>query len=781
MHIERRILSSYFLRPGRLKRVIYCHKYRIRAYSGSDQEGRNLELLKSWTQTSSCDGASGNQKSIARKKNEAKLREIGQINCVRDADFLNFWKQVFVAAPLSVADQVVEMRQSKNVVFILEDLLVLLEQLQSLERFRDIDMIYRAYEGNLPELAKSCSAQAYSRFLGLILRAEFGLRNFQTFERLFSHYIKQPYLESAIVELGLLAFVKSKNFPLAKEFYNQILKNQETFPITSSGFHKFAFEIFKTSDLNAMKAVLNLWLENARQSQLLPQKRTMMLFHQLSLRYGDKQAFEALIKRNELKSLQYADSLEYKFCNFCHAVHSHQLTDKEMIVQKMDSFIDQIEGTGGNNFYYRMLQIAVAADDFQLINHIMSHVSRDTSVSLNEEYHKYIAHIFVKRGQLRALIDYFLHAVRPLKGGHLTKVFVEQLWSCALQNYPMLSKEFTNDLRLLLNKPIYLKQYYWLEHVLWTKMISDLRTKTTKEYGKNSRLALDDGFDEPRLLRKVEQHFKEGDFLSVRATIQERVILGVKPHFVVFYSLLKLALKYSVSTGEWIDDLLRRSHFNIPLKVDILWLRQNVFHTYRELSRTHVASASHSDAFLVATTKVREFEEKHKDALNFQNYLQLVSILLGLKDHSGAVQLLNSSKKKINKSDARELNMFYSTALRTYARSRDIDGYLRSLQNWNSDTNASLVTPANIRSCKGFFKYLKAHSDPTVPETRNRLSAILAEQKTLLTRFVGLKFNGLNDMRLLVRFLKEWADADVQLKGYKGVKKKVCPPDTQAP
>lgn len=676
---------------------------------------------------------------------------------VKQEDFEVNWRTKFTSGNLDVVKLVIQKRQVENTLFSLQDLLVLFSTLQSLGRCFEIHTIYDAYKKDITILKEQCDPKTYISFIKVLLQSEHRLKNYELCEELFSEYIKYPRVHTNFIKIGLLTFLRNYNFQLAKEFYIQVLNNQETFPIDNRCFHSFFKEICKKGDLSMMKFVFNMWLEKCEGEKMLPLNATIFLMHKQFLIFKDTEGLQKLLSNDKIKQTGYEQSLDFELCEFYHDFHTNKDLDFEEIESKIDYMLEILnrDKVDRNDFYLNMLKAFVSTNDFTHLKYIMIKVQDDDSITLNDAYHKVIAHYFVKNGLLKNLIQYFSDVVVPSPNCRLNQTYVEQLWNCALQNYPMLSREYTNEMRILLTNKKYCRDFLWMNYLLKKRLRvvprdTPYSITTSKEYPKLNYDHLD-----VRSLISIQQHVANKDEVSARTAILDLVRKGIRPQFSFYYLTLKYCMKRSSVMAKFVDELLRDMYFKIPLKIDILWIKHDVASFLKSLMPSFQMKQTEKEAFLVASAKIRDFEREHKDHLNFQNYIQLISTSLQVRDIKTSLDFLCASRELLNESSKREWYIYYSNALKVYARGIMADEFLKVLEEWCSNKNASLITPSTIRSCKGYAKYFKKHQASKNVNTE-KLNEINKMLESLRDRYKDYKFQGLNDMSFMTNFLKNW-------------------------
>ncbi|SCU97389.1 LADA_0H06040g1_1 [Lachancea dasiensis] len=654
--------------------------------------------------------------------------------------------------------------QSKEVTASLPaELLHILFALGRLHQFYVIHKLYKTFRLHLLASKHSILPETYSQLVELMLKTEFALRNYDLCEALFSEYIKFPKIKPGMIEIGLVTFVKNKNIPLAKEFYAQILKDPETFPITPHTLHVFAFEIFKASDLALLKQIIYTWLKEASAPQLMPENRTIALLHRLLLNFEDFEGIGTLNSHPRIQISNYNDSDDYRLCLFRNDLAKSKLVTTLEITGALELLLAQTAVPRRVEFYIEALNAFVSRNNLADIKLITTRALSDRSVQLTNGFHKRVCHYFVKNGLLKTLVQYMRDVIRTSPECQINHVYVEQLWSCAIENYPILSREFTKDLQLTLDKDSYLRQYHWLGHFITSKLNRRLLTNESNGGALHKYLALSPHFS-PDCAKAIADCVEIGDAARIRAIILNELQHGIRPRFPVLYSLLKILMDDCIESARIVDNIMRETYHNIPLKLDILWLKHSTLKITSESAQKGHTIAAKTEASLMASQKVKDFERERRLHLNFQNYMQLSSIFLVLQDPTTATFCLDQGKKRMNSNNQRDWFIYYSNALKIHTRARDPLSFLSVLSEWNKNRNAGLITRDSLRSCKGYVKYLTKHSAASSSHMSNRdmIKLINEEIDALLVRYVNYKFEGLNDMRMASQFLHEWMNNDAK-------------------
>ncbi|SCU83466.1 LAFA_0D03774g1_1 [Lachancea sp. 'fantastica'] len=646
----------------------------------------------------------------------------------------------------------------------LSSLVKTLAQLEKQQHHYEIHRLFTKYKAAIPDFRRNCSSELYATFLSIVLQTEFVLHHYVTCESLFSEYIKSPNIKSGLVDVGLVTFLKNRNLPLATEFYLQILKDPETFFVSPNTLHVFALEVFKVSDLALMKQIMYSWLDSPEMSQLTPLNGTFALFHRLLLKFDDSDGASRFLSHPRVTVTNYAASDDFAACIFHHRLFTGELSTIQDIDQNLQEALSTTNNARRLDFYIEILKHGISKNDFSLVRFATQKAQEDSNVELGDDFHKHVCHYFVKNGLLEVLVRYLTDIVQDKPENYLNHTYVEQLWSCALRKYPILSNEITNDFCLLLDREkSNLNQSDWRIQFVSEKIRNHLFRAENKKSRLSSYVSLGSHFS-TECAKAIQAALSSGDAIMARSKILDELQHGMKPSFSVLYSVLKVFMEDDVEAARSVDHIMRETYPKIPTKVDILWLKQNSRQSLSFVDKNNLGSVAKVQAARVAVTNVKDFERERRSTLNFQNYMQLSSIFLSLRDTKAATQTLESGRSLMDPSSEREWYIYYSTALKVYTRAQDPEKFLTLLREWNDNGEAQFITRDTLRSCRGFIKYFtkyRATEDlPTAgPEL---LSQINKEMDALLARYVNYKFQGLNDMRMVIQFLTNWIHTDSQ-------------------
>ncbi|QLQ81833.1 hypothetical protein HG537_0G00870 [Torulaspora globosa] len=683
--------------------------------------------------------------------------------------YLEEWHAKFVEADLRTVRTVLKGIRNKTMFFSLPHLMTLLRSLHSIKRYYEIHEIYCALEdctafirdeGTYPNIRQE--------FLKIVLQAEDILGNYKLCESVFSEYIKLPTLERYSISIGLRSFLRNDNLQLAKQFFIQILENPETFPITKAEFKMFCRELSDLKDLDSMLFIFKLWekkrcLGNSSMDCCDLDYETISLFHRLFIRFGDGKGLEEFLEYDVIKKTSYQADVIFQITEFCQSLHQIK-KDRSSVeaatTEEIDKFVTILEQRPSDrrNFYLSVLNALVMGDDFNNIRHVIGKIQRDKEVHMDGTFHLAIAKFFVKHGMLDHMVQYYSDIVFNRAAGRIRLKInhVEQLWDCALQAYPTLAKEITNELKVMLTENDYIKVFPQLNRVLkQTSKVRERKIMGGEEHCKSGLPLVD-----YERLRRFETFIASHDIASATDIALETLKRGTKPHFDFYLCAIRECLASSLpNLAKILNDMLSK-HYRIPLKLSILWLRYDIATKYQStISQSEMLSFRKVP---LLEAQLAEFVRLHRESLNFQNYLQLSQISILIRDYHQASILIKEAANLIDKRNRQQWIMYYMTALKIAARLYKPDEFLTLLRAWNQNDDAKLVTRGCIRQVKAYRKLFEKGADRLPAVDNTCLGEISKEIEVLIEKHIFFKFEGLNETRKLYNFLQRWLDQEIK-------------------
>lgn len=693
-----------------------------------------------------------------------------QMTFMSEKEYLSCWHSRFFRGDLDVVKSVIAMVHVSQKLFSMRQLMNLINSLKEMKRNYEIHEIYCTYQDYIALLNEyDHNDILYHEFLETILLAEEFLKNYQVCEKLFSEYIKYPNVRQRILCIGLKSFIENNNLQLAKEFFLQAMNNPETFPITAVEFHYFLHTIKKYNDFDSMKYFFNIWLTkkcDGKESSRIyyPNYKTLSIFHETYMSFNDEAGLKEFLSNDIVKKTGYESDLLFRLNDFCQNLHKNPLTTSATqadIVEKIDYFLLLLKDKTPERrqFFLSLLKAFVSIDDFKNLKYTMNRIQDDKDIHLSGKFHLVIARYFVNHGLLKHLVGYYSDIVRKQSMGRIRLRIghIQQLWDCALQNYPILTKEITNEMKITLNKDEYIREFPHIKQLIKeTSQVSRRKVMGGDEFLKSelSRLDLE-------RLHTFEQRIATGYFDTAEPSILENMRQGIKPQFNFYLCALRKCLNSSLPTAaKMLDDLFLKSYHKVPLKVSILWLRYDILSKYK-------SSASKPEPLGLSTYQliefqINEFVRSNEESLSFQNCLQLSQLSIYVRAYQPALALLEQARIRIEEQNKHQWLMYYMTALKASARVYNPVKFLSLLKEWNSNPNAKWVTRGCIRQVKAFTKLYHKKRESVVNYDEEVIQSISQEVDCLVERYISFKFEGLNDVNEMCSFLKRWLNQEMK-------------------
>lgn len=695
------------------------------------------------------------------------------LNVVSKEAYFKEWHMRFVEADLRAVRLVLEGIRNKTMFFSLPHLITLLRSLHSIRRYYEIHEIYCALEDCASFVKdegkdEDIYPNIRQEFLKIVLHAEDILGNYKLCESVFSEYIKLPTLDRYSIFIGLKSFLRNDNLQLAKQFFIQILENPETFPITKTEFKMFCHELGILQDLDSMMFIFKLWVKKRclRDGSVTCcdlDFETISLFHRLFIQSGDRTGLEEFLQHEVIKRTGYQADVAFQITEFCQSLHRLKKVSpsvEDATTENIDKFLTILEQRpiDRRHFCLSVLDALVMGDDFSSIRHVIEKIQQDKEVHLDGSFHLTIAKFFVRHGMLNQMIQYYSDIVLNRAAGRIRlKVsHVEQLWDCALQAYPTLTTEITNELKVMLTKKQYIRVFPQLHQVL--KQTSKVRKRKVMGGEENVKSGLPQ-VDYERL-RRFESFITSHDIASATDAALESLKRGTKPHFDFYLCAIRKCLSSSLpDLAKSLSDMLSK-RYKAPLKLNILWLRYDIASKYQStISQSEMLSFRKVP---LLEAQLAEFVRLHRESLNFQNYLQLSQISILIRDYTQADILIKEAANVIDKQSKQQWLMYYMTALKIAARLYRVDDFLALLRAWNQNDDARLITRGCIRQIKAYQKLFEKGSDRLSAADTALLPHISKEAELLVERYVFFKFEGLNESRKLYTLLQRWLNQEIK-------------------
>lgn len=682
---------------------------------------------------------------------------IGGVPAVDDDTFNIIWKNKFITGDPHTVDIVLKRIKNRRTIFNINQLIVLLKALQYLKREAEIHKIYCGYSKYLryflmDNLTYSQNSEK-EVLLELFMESENELKNFANCESLFSHYIKYSRIKSHITLIGLKSFVENNNLQLAKEFFIQIMTNQETFPLTKCDFYAFLLYLDKSMNYKSMDYFYQLWTYYEHDTSNFDDSKFSItsLMHRIYLLSGNETKILQFIDSPPVKEIGYSNSLRYELTKFyfdlfqSSKIKGNKLTTIEIteeIRKKIRNFHIQLSDNVDERrlFYLTLVKAFKKLNNMKEMKTVVNMVDQDSDITLDNEFHELIVEYFVKNSEMRNCLDYYKELIKIKAPINEKKMFFS-IFRCFESEYPNMVNEYKNEMKLIFTKKSDFDLYFpWIQNCnrYWTK--------------KNGL-----GFLDYRTFMRFQKSLKKNYIIEAREVLISRYRDGIVPKFQMFYLMLNLCLRDGfINLAATIDNIIKETYnndINMSAKVQLLWLKHS-------LKISDINQASKRERIL-------KFEKHYESKfLSFQNLVQLSDIFNGIYDFENSHRTLLQAFQKIEENDKTQWIMYYTTLLKIYGRQLEIDKFVETLREWNSNSKASLIKVDTLKTLRGFTKYFiaglqteegineiyKSQGDAYIKE---RMMDIDKELQILGDRYGSNKIKGLIETHNISQFLQK--------------------------
>lgn len=686
---------------------------------------------------------------------------------VSEEEYWDEWYLGFKLGDLNVVGLVLKKALKEKTLFKFAHIVTLLKSLKYLRRNHDAHEIFCAYKDYLAYLRQDGDDEAYCDFLEVSLRVESTLSNYKICEELFSEYIKFPNLKAELITVGLRSFLENNNLQLAREFYIQALNNPDTFPMSSKELTELLRDLSRHGDCRSIQTFFDLWLkkkctEGPESTKYYPSYSLLSLIHRMYLRRNDENGLMHVLSREVVQKTGYQDDVLFELNEFFHILHCQGFILQSDMEAKIHYFITRLRfrKERREEFYLFLLNSFVLSKDFTNLKYVLCLIQKDSDIELKPKFHLAIARYFVNQGMLHNLVEYYSDILK--RGGpeslQLRVSVIDQLYRCASYAHPALTREIVNEFKVILNKDLYIPEFPQLRDFL--KKLSRIQIKKggngSDEFGMINMSQID-----YERLEIFQRFVSRRDLVGARLYILENLRRGTQPSLNFHYCILQKCLDLQLpSLGKTLDDLFSSTYQEIPVKLKILWLRYDISNQYNSL-------LTHAEPFSVSKVKVlvsrlQDFERHHQSVLNFRNYMQLTQISLLIREYATAESLLQRAVSLMDERDKQQWQIYYMTSLKLAARVYDMDMFLRLIDEWVGNSKASWITHDCLRQVKSFVKLFAKRGDCIPNYDENLRLEIVSACERLVQKYTDLKFEGLDSMHALSKFLKDWLDMEMR-------------------
>lgn len=681
-----------------------------------------------------------------------------------DEEYNSIWKSKFSEASSETVKKVMSLIRNKNRSFSSKNLLELILSLSAYQRIYEIHEICMAYLPHIKEL--NDTSEEFEQLLINLMRVESKLNNYMKCEEIFSIYIKRAVVDPKMVQMGLKAFVANDNFYLAKEVYIQALNNPEVFPMTIKELYVFLLEIFEFKDYRSMEYIFTLWLQKKCSKNMLskndPNIKVISLMHKAYLIARYDGGVLDLEDNEFVKRSKYLESIDYQITKCLYNKQKSRTMSNNTVATSNDisNILELLskDNKKRRSFYLSLLNVTVYNKNFEHMKYVIDKITKDDNITFDASFHAIIAKYFAKNGLIREMVSYYENLIFKSNSTKipLNSKMILLFRDCVVERYPVLLKEINNELTVFARTKTYYKNFYFLRNV--SRKLSQIIEQKVMGSTEYSIPSLND-IDYNRY-KEFKKYMNTSDFEKAEDTLIETIRRGIKPKFNYCYIVLSLAFKRNALTiSNIMDNFIRDTFETIPMKVKIMWLNRQLWNNH-SIEEVLPASEFQLEKNIQGNI-IRDFESQNRDSLNFLNYIQLSQICINCRDLDQAAEFLTQASTLINKSNRRHWVMYYMTNSKFLARSWNMEGYLANLQSWNTNTDATLITPGCIRQLKAYNKIFLKREDFIEGFNLETLEELEKEIQLLKDRYIEYKFQGLEDIKLTCNLLQRWIEHDL--------------------
>lgn len=615
------------------------------------------------------------------------------IPSVDETTFEIIWKNKFIEEDDDeVAEVVIKRLQFKRNIFKVSQLEYLVSNLFQRNRFyyiHELYLVYKKYFGSIHSKIND-DTDKYRTLIKHFIQVESQLNHYSECEELFSQYIKLSRMESKIVNLGLKSFVANNNIQLAKEFFIQIMKdNDNIFPLDPHDFKIFLKSLQHSYQYELIDYFIQMWVQFGKplNYELLSYCHYIYLMNNNPM--NDKLE-RFTMKQGKIYQSEYFDSLQCKIITFyCESMRQGNINIETK--QRLDSLVTKETNPKIRYWYYKnMLKLYVQFQDLKSIQDYLHKMIADSEITLDSKIYNVVANYFVKRGDLQNLVTFYDTLLREgtIKLG--SDIFYLIL-RCGKIAYPDSNFQImVNQLKkMMANSHLDMKLLWWLTNF----------EKKLKLFDEKDRMKIKSN----QLYLKFINKVRSNRLVEARNLLYQYFQDETKQDQHLFYRMLKYCLSCdnSLQLAEIIDKQIRKDDYYYkknPLKLEILWLSY------------HIKNNSNGDSN-GNRARLQQLERNFDLQMTSQNCLDLANLMLLVHDYSNAERLIKKSCERIINDDKLQWTIYYMMSLKFAARTLNPEYFITTLQEWVNSTHPVVLLSKNKNQIQSYIKYFGKRSE----------------------------------------------------------------------
>ncbi|CAL9731964.1 protein Pet111p, mitochondrial [Monosporozyma unispora] len=660
---------------------------------------------------------------------------------VDETTFEIIWKNKFIEDDGEVADVVIKRLQFKRNIFKVSQLEHLISNLFQRNKFYYIDELYLVYKKYLGSIHSKINddTDKYRTLIKHFIQVESQLKHYSECEELFAQYIKLNEMESRIVNLGLKSFVANNNIQLAKEFFIQIMKdNDNTFPLQSHDFKSFLKFLQHSYQYESIDYFIQMWIQFGKPLD----NELLSYFHYIYLTNNNPMNDKLerfTTKQGKIFQSGYFESIQCEIITFyCDSIRKGNINTD--IKHKLDELIIKETNTKVRYWYHKtMLKLYVFFQDLKSIQEHLHLMVNDTGIKVDSNIYNVIANYFVNRGDLKNLIifyDNLLHDRTINLGSDIFYLILR----CGMIAFPDGNFEIMiTQLKKIMSKShLDMKLLWWL--VNFENRLKLFNEKDRMQV-KNNKLYIN-------FVNKIKGNL----LIEARNLLYLYFQNETKQDQHLLYRMLKYCLSHnnSLQIAELIDKHIREDDYYYrknPLKLEILWLSY------------HIKNGSEED-LQVNKTRLQQLERNFDLQLTSQNCLELTNLMLMVHDYSNAERLIRKSCEKIINDDKLQWTIYYMTSLKLAARTLDPEYFITTLQEWVTSPRPIVLLSKNKNQLQSYIKYFQKRShqlkkDVILPPWQETVTKLF---KQLESRDLERQLRAKQDIQTMLDSMQQWID-----------------------
>lgn len=644
--------------------------------------------------------AMSNQLSVEQNSVDNDSSDIYGIPSVDDITFEIIWKDRFSEIGFNddnekVVNVVIKRLNYKRNIFKVSQLVLLISALFNSNRFYHIHEIYMAYRKYLYPISSKLidDTNKYRVLLKRFIQVENQLEHYSEVEQLFAQYIKLNDMTSPIVTIGLKSFVSRDNLQLAKEFFIQIMKdNDNIFPLDSKDFKRFLKFLQNSYQYESIDYFVSMWIQYDKMLdfELLAYIHYIYLINNNPM--TDNLAKFVSKEGRPFKS-GYFQSVQCKIITFyCQSIRNNCIDHAKL--EQLNKEVDRLPSCDSKIkywYYKNLLKLYVHFHDLKSVQNVLRVMLMDQTIIVDANIYNIIATYFVQRGDLKNLILFYNNLLHDRVINLKSDIFYLIL-RCSKIAYPDENFQLIiNQLKKIIRKSRDdMKLLWWLYNV----------EKNLKSYDGLNRVDVSDNNFYMKFINKV----KRNDLVDAKDLLHQYFQKGTKQDQHILYKILKFCLSSdkSIQLAEIVDRHIRQDDYfyrRNPLKLEIIWLRYHI----------KMGQLNGSDAD--SRIRLQQFEKNFDLQLKSQNCLDLANLMIKFKDYTNAERLLKKSKERIINNDKLQWTIYYMMSLKLSTRTLNPQLFIDLLKEWNKSSLPVVLLSKNKNQINCYIKYFYKNWD----------------------------------------------------------------------